>query len=387
MEKKDTAYFLGAGIHTCLGNGLAANLNALRQAPEPPTLHHNELTAEHLQIPYKFLGDAPLADPEQQFYKQVIQVAEQALSEAKLDKQQRAAMALFIGSSSFDISVFETRYQRELAESQQALALSQCGIALLGDYLVQKMGIRGEDYSFNSACTGSANALIAAVTQVEAGVIDHALILGVELHNAVTALGFHALGLLSNSVMMPFDPARNGMVLGEGISALIIGRAPNDGLERFYLRGNANLSDTFSITACNPDGSTVAAVMEEALANAGLLAEQVDCLKAHGTASLSSDEAEAAGMHRVFSQLPLVCALKPHIGHTLGACGLNELVLFYRAIESGFIVATPGISPDKGDLNITLNQQRHEIFRGNFMLNYFGFGGNNTSLLISNITV
>jgi 3-oxoacyl-[acyl-carrier-protein] synthase-1 len=381
------AVFLGAGIHSSLGNGVEANLAALKTAPQAPSLLNNAVTDEALQIPYKLLFESPLNELQHRLYRVIDDVAEQALSDAGLSESERRNMSLFLGSSSFDIGVSEADYQRQLAgesESCKALALLDPSMANLADYLVRSLGIRGEDVSFNTACTASANALLTAVAHVEAGLIDHALVVGVELYNDVTALGFYSLDLLTRSVMRPFDSARDGLVLGEGVSALVIGRDPKDGRRRFYLRGGANLCDIYSITMSNVDGSAIAEVMTRALANAGVSAAELDAIKVHGTASLANDEAESVGMHAVFSSLPRVCALKPFIGHTLGACGLNELILFYRAIEAGFLIATPGISADAGDLNVVLNQRLNSVESGCFMLNYFGFGGNNTSLIISN---
>jgi len=124
--------------------------------------------------------------------------------------------------------------------------------------------------------------------------------------------------------------------------------------------------------------------MRQALASAGLQPSAINALKVHGTASLLNDEAEAAGMQQVFTQLPSLCALKPLIGHTLGACGLNELILFCEAARMGFLIGTPGVCANKSDLGIALNQYPTPLPAGNFMLNYFGFGGNNTSLIVTN---
>jgi 3-oxoacyl-[acyl-carrier-protein] synthase-1 len=183
--------------------------------------------------------------------------------------------------------------------------------------------------------------------------------------------------------MKPFDRSRDGLVLGEGCSALVIGAKPRRA-QSFYLRGSANICDTHSISAAHPDGSTIARVIADALASASLAPADITAIKTHGTASLLNDEAEAAGMKRVFSQLPPLCALKPYIGHTLGACGLNELVLFCAAAERGFLIGTPGICASDSDLGVTLNQASKELPPGNYMLNYFGFGGSNTSLLVAN---
>lgn len=374
--------FLGASIHTCLGEGIEANLAALRQAPEPPALHDNARTDEVLQIPYKLL-DNTVSEKQDDLYAAVTHIAEQALDEARITAPQRRRMGLFVGSSSFDLAVWEARFVRELEELPQAIALRNGCIAVLADEMVQRLDLRGADYSFNTACTASANALIAADAQIRAGLIDHALVLGVEFFNEVSALGFHGLGLLTRSVMLPFDESRDGLVLGEGVSALVLG-PPASSADHFQLVAGANFSDTHSISGVTPDGSTIARVMQTALDRANLTPEQIAGLKVHGTASLSNDEAESAGMHRVFAQLPPLSALKPYIGHTLGACGLNELVLYYRALEAGFLIATPGISAQGGDLNVTLNQASTTAPPGYFMLNSFGFGGNNTSLIIGN---
>ncbi len=374
--------FLGAGLHCVLGRDVTACVDALRDAPAAPEVIENNLTGEPLSIPYKLLCDEPVHTPQERLYRVAIRVAEQALSEAGLEAGARQRAGLFLGSSSFDICALEDAYHAELAAGDGALALRGSSIGQLAYELAGRLGMRGPDYSFNTACTASANALAAAVTQVAAGRLQHALVLGVELYNDVSALGFQGLGLLTGSVMKPFDGARDGLVLGEAVAALVIGRAPAGSEGHFELRGSASISDTHSITASQPAGDTIARVMREALADAGLAPADIDAIKVHGTASLSNDEAEAAGMHQVFDELPPVCALKPYLGHTLGACGLAELVLFYRALQAGFLVGTPGISSSAGDLGVTLTQAPTPMRAGVFMLNYFGFGGNNTSLVI-----
>jgi 3-oxoacyl-(acyl-carrier-protein) synthase len=146
--------------------------------------------------------------------------------------------------------------------------------------------------------------------------------------------------------MRPFDDRRDGLVLGEACSALVIGPGDSD---RFHFLSGANVCDTHSMVAAHPGGSTIAAVMHEALTGAKLAAGDITAVKAHGTANPANDDAEAAGLTSVFAPLPPICALKPHLGHTLGASGLTELVLFYRALESGFLAATPGIGGRCGD--------------------------------------
>jgi 3-oxoacyl-[acyl-carrier-protein] synthase-1 len=111
---------------------------------------------------------------------------------------------------------------------------------------------------------------------------------------------------------------------------------------------------------------------------------RVLAVKTHGTASLLNDEAEAAGLHRLFDQVPPLLAIKPFIGHSFGACGLTELLLVCAAAETGFLPGTPGISALPGDLDMVLTQGPTPVARGPLLLNYFGFGGNNTALVVAN---
>jgi 3-oxoacyl-[acyl-carrier-protein] synthase-1 len=168
-------------------------------------------------------------------------------------------------------------------------------------------------------------------------------------------------------------------VLGEGVGALVLSAEEAGGLS---LSSGASNSDPFSVTAANPDGGTIAAVQLEALRQAGLDASAVRGIKAHGTASPMNDSGEAAGILRVFPAPPPVCALKPYLGHTLGACGATELVLMASALERGFFPGTPGFEQFDPELGLHPLREASDAPAGDYLLNYFGFGGNNTSLLL-----
>ena len=182
--------------------------------------------------------------------------------------------------------------------------------------------------------------------------------------------------------ILPFDERRDGLILGEACAALML--AKNGTASMRYLGGACN-TDSFSLTAANIDGSTIAAVMKQALADADRAAEDVTAVKVHGTASLLNDEAEAAGLLNVFDSadigLPTTFALKPYVGHTLGACGAVEIALVHSAAMSGFIPANEGVASKPSELGVQLNQNTRDVKSETFVLNYFAFGGNNTSLI------
>ena len=377
------AWFHGAGLHTSLGATLSDNLDALPAGPPPPGITAVPLGETVEPVPSMLLSGLPLTDIETRLWRALEPVIDAALAASDLTPAQRERTALFLGTSSLDISVTEAIYARELAADPTAHPLmTNAAMGGLAETIARRFGLRGPDYTINTACTSSANALIYADAMIREGLIDHALIVGLEIFNVITALGFQSLALLAPNGMRPFDAARAGLVLGEGVSALVVGATP--GPSGFRLRAGANLCDTHGVSAANPDGSTVAAVMQQAIDAAGLAVSDILAVKAHGTASLLNDEAEAAGMHRVFPAIPPMLAMKPFIGHTFGACGLNELLLVCGAIERGRLPPMPGISAQPGELGLTLNQTWAPVAKGAFLLNYFGFGGNNTSLVVAN---
>lgn len=370
------AYFLGSSVHTALGADRQSCAEALKTFP-PQQANSASSTS-----PQFLLHGLPANAIRERSDVRVLEVAEAAIDEAGLTARQRRRMALFLGSSSFDIATEELRYQGDLQKSSAAFPLEECGMASMTERIRNQLGLLGEDYTFNTACTSSANALWYAAKMVELGIIEHALVLGVELANTTTTRGFESLQLLSPTAMRPFDSLRNGLVLGESIAAMVIGRDPRP--DGFYLCGGANNCDTFSMSTTHENGAAVHDVISRALASAGLSASAVTAIKCHGTATLSGDAAEARGMLTTFEAMPPCVALKPFIGHTLGACGLAELILFCQAVENGFLPGTPGLAAD-GAVGIRLTQSCEPVDRGYFMLNYFGFGGNNTSLIVSNI--
>ncbi len=388
--------FLGSGLHTCLGVNVEQCVEKLRSPMPTASLVKCDLAVIKQPVPYFLMAECEPENKQKKFFEILSSVIAQALDESGLNEREQKELGLFVGSSSFEVALEEERYEKDLAESEDSIPLAECGMGNLAERIRDELGIRGPDFTFNTACTSSANAVWYANKMVERGDITHALVVAVEFSNRSTTYGFQGLQLLSSKQMLPFDERRDGLVLGESCAALVLGKPASQPQvdntastvlkkKPFYLIGAANLCDTFSMSVTNDDGNAVAEVIQRALSNANLSVEEIDAIKCHGTATLSGDAAEARGMLTVFDSLPLCTALKPYIGHTLGACGLSELILFFRAVMAGFIPGTPqGAGDTSSSVDFSLSQSPQEINEGNFVLNYFGFGGNNTSLIISN---
>lgn len=378
------SFILGAGVCTGLGRGLAENLEALTRRPPAPTIEQVQTRNGAFPTPCHRIRATPEDETAGRLRRTVTDVVAEALDAAKLTHAQRRDTVLVLGTSSLDIADSEALFEQELARNETAYPLSRTSLmGHLAESIRGEFDLGGPDYTLSTACTASANAVLVGDALLRSKRASHVVALGVEIFNLTTALGFNSLGLLATDGMKPFDSRRNGLVLGEGCAAVVLSSSqPRQG--GFRILGGANICDTYGVSAANPDGSTVEAVMRGALTAARIRPDEVRAVKTHGTASLLNDEAEAAGILRLFPAPPPLCALKPFIGHTFGACGLNELVLFCAAAAEGFLPGTPGIAAEPGDLGVSLNQRPTPLQRGAYLLNYFGFGGNNTCLVVAN---
>ena len=417
MPKPAYAKIIGIGLHSSIGTDAASSLDALRnQAPSFKSERLDQFIdpmqaallpaakGRPLARREPLADEKPLADEEREPSAQAKPSAEtenalntlkslldsavnQALDGAQLSNQQRAEMPVYIGSSSYGIGIAEEYYSAQLntgksnsTVEQSAMALPLDGFGQISSHLQQAHGLYGADFCYNTACTASANALLTASQGIRAGLHKYALVIGIELKNLTTLAGFASMQLLANAAMQPFDKHRNGLVLAEGCAAILLSAAEdNAGLT---LSGGASLSDTYSIAASNPDGSEIAKAMQQALHDSNVSVNDIIAIKAHGTATPLNDKGEAAALHRLFPTVPPLACLKPHLGHTLGGCGAIELALFATGLQCGILTTSRATTEPDPALNIQPLDTCGAAPDGFYMLNYFGFGGNNCSLIL-----
>lgn len=310
---------------------------------------------------------------------------------AGLQEQQLERMPIFLGSSSFNIDQAEQSFGYNLLSDENALPLPVAGYLKMANAITQYYpSLNGQYFTFNTACSSAANCILQAKRYIETGKCTRALVLSFEKFNQTTSTGFFGMQLLCEDVMRPFDARRNGLVLGDGCGVLIL--EASEAKTGISVKGGASSCDIHSISASNPDGSAIASVLSNALDNAGISAMDVSAIKAHGTASPLNDDGEAEGMKKVFraqdgknckENLPAFFCLKPYIGHTLGACGAIETILTVEALKQGFIPASPGFEQEDPSLQVSPTRSAQATgSKGHYMLNYFGFGGNNCSIIL-----
>ena len=370
----------GMGLRCALGMDVAAchaSLVAGRAAPQAlamPTF------TETLSLPfYAVPGDNDLFDPARAVAL-LEGVGREAVANAGLTGAEVARLPIFIGTSAFSLenAASAPGTQRRHQETGEAVPL--IGYQEMADTLLRALGSRGDTYAFLTACTSAANAVISAARMIELGWYDQALVVGLEMANLATMSGFSSLQLVATE-LKPFDRERQGIVLGEGVGAVVLARAEavDAGL---HIRAGASNVDSYRVTTTNPDGGSIAALQRTVLQRSGVATSAIRGIKAHGTGSPMNDASEAAGIRRVFDAPPPVCALKPYLGHTLGACGVNELILMVKALEAGFIPATPGFATPDPELGVVPTTAHTAAGPGHYLLNFFGFGGHNSVMLV-----
>ena len=156
------------------------------------------------------------------------------------------------------------------------------------------MGLSGPRYSFSNACIGGFSALDAARSLIAGGLIDEAVVLGVELANHSTLAGFAAMELLSRSACRPFDAGRDGLVLGEAVAAVHLSAAP----ARWRIAGLRTGLDGYSTTGPDPAGGPIASAAVDCLQEAKITAADIDLVKLQAAGSPGTDLAEANALRQ-----------------------------------------------------------------------------------------
>lgn len=376
---KPSVVVRGMGLSCALGVGVDACFAQLLEGPVAPTPWTITNLGDDFTAPvYAIPGTGSMDDPIRAVAL-IEGVVMEAVQSARIADDDIRALPIFIGTSAFSLD-------RDAIRANVNSALSAIGVQPVMShkqitFIVQRLlGNTGASFAFQTACTSSANAVLSAARMIELGWYKHALVIGVELANLATIAGFSSLQLIANE-LKPFDKNRQGIVLGEGIGAVVLSAANHSDAGLHIRAGGTNI-DTYRVTMSNPDGVTIANLQHEVMKRANVHASQILGIKAHGTGSPMNDSGEAAVIHRVFPTPPPVCALKSYLGHTLGACGVNELVLMAASLSAEVFPATPGFSEIDPALNVIPTRTTTAASDGHYLLNYFGFGGHNTVMVV-----
>lgn len=239
-------------------------------------------------------------------------------------------------------------------------------------------GIEGPGWVVSTACTSSAKVAGSAARMIELGIIDAAVVGGMDTLCAMTLSGFWSLGALANTYCRPFSAESVGINIGEGGGLFLLERT---GDPLALLEGVGESSDAYHVSAPHPEGLGARLAMERALP-AGVTPAEVDHINAHGTGTVHNDTMESRAIREMFGDAVPVISTKGYTGHTLGGAGVTELALAVYMMSDGFIAPSVGTAPEHPELGIDMVLETRSAQLKRVLSNSFAFGGNNISLCL-----
>jgi 3-oxoacyl-[acyl-carrier-protein] synthase-1 len=380
---------------SCIGRGLEQTLDALRRGRcglAPCAFETVDLDT--------FVGEVAGVDDVQlpphlvAFDCRNNRLAQLAFSQDNFAAAVRAAAAkyghqrigVFIGTSTSGILETELAYRRRDPVSgalpDDFHYRTQHNTFSVADFTRHYFDLTGPAVVVSSACSSSAKVFSSARRMMAAGLIDAALVGGVDTLCLTTLYGFNSLGLTATAACRPYDAARDGISIGEAGAFALLEHAPEQlPDDAILLLGVGESSDAYHMSSPHPDGLGARIAMQAALNMAGLAAQDIDYINLHGTATPSNDAAEGKAVAALFGATTPCSSTKGATGHTLGAAGGLEAVICALALQHGLLPA--GINTRELDpaipLNYLLANRTQAVAR--VMSNSFGFGGTNCSLI------
>ena len=386
----------GAGMVSAIGNNVAETLHALmsRQTGIGRVAYQE---TEHKEFP---VGEVKMSDEEM---KQLLGITaepttrtslmgmlaiHEALASAGLTQSTDQPIALVSGTTVGGMDKTEQYYLDYLEGDQRNdyIKTHDCGATT--ELIARHFGLFTMVTSISTACSSAANAIILGANLLRSGKARIVVVGGCECITKYHLNGFNSLMILDHAQCRPFDADRAGLNLGEGAAYLVMetadGAARRGAKPMALLSGYGNACDAFHQTASSDDGEGAYLAMQKALALAALTPADIDYVNAHGTGTPNNDQSESQALRRTFGhQMPPVSSTKGLTGHTTSASGSVEAVICLLALKHGFLPVNYGWANQMEDGITPVMDAKPKRALRHVMCNSFGFGGNDSCLIIS----
>ena len=406
MQSK--VFITGIGVITSIGDNVAENYQSLIHKrhglkhtqfldtihkdvfPVCEITHNNEELASILGIknPIGYTRTALLG---MIAVKEAIENANIEWKDNKLESTYKTALinSTTVGGMRHTEEVYLDLLNTEIKTSSENYIdthdLGEC-TERIADYF----GVKSYVTTISTACSSSANSIMLGVRLIQQGIVDRAICGGTDSLSKFTINGFNTLMILDKEHCRPFDNTRVGLNLGEGAGYVILESEKIIEQENkkalAYVSGFANTNDAFHQTASSPEGDGAFMAMSDAIKMAHLQTSDISYINVHGTATPNNDLSEGRAIERLFGSntTPPFSSTKPYTGHTLAACGGIEAVYAVLAIQHHVIFPSLNFTNQMEEIHITPQTEVTENYPVNHVLsNSFGFGGNNSTLIIS----
>jgi len=310
---------------------------------------------------------------------------------AAIGRYGRSRVGVILGTSTAGILQTELAYRRRDPASGALpddfiYETTHCSYSVAG-FAREYFGLDGPAVVVSTACSSSAKVFAAAERMMRCGLVDAALVGGVDSLCLTTLYGFSSLELTSREPCRPYDEGRSGISVGEGAAFALLEPVPDSlDADAVLLLGAGESSDAYHMSAPHPEGLGARLAMERALADAGMAAGDIDYINLHGTATPANDAAEGKAVAALFGAAVPCSSTKGATGHTLGAAGAVEVVIGALALRHGFMPGSANTRSVDAAIPIDYLLATRERAVTRVLSNSFGFGGSNCSLVLGRAT-
>lgn len=385
----------GKALISVHGNGVDKIYSALKNETQSlfPTSDYigEEFGVKHTAItPWqdysqsKFYSDFCLREKIQHVIKKLfIEIAPSLRGIKKLD-----ALYLLVGTSEY-----RALYDKSGFCFEQSVWIN----LILHELKTRGIELKHEScfYLSDNVCASSSVAIGVSSEKITNGLIKNSLILALDLVTFPVLAGLDLLGALSkhegpaHKASRPFSQSRSGFVRAEALGALLLENeesARQRGVSLFsHVQGYGHSSDAKHVTAGCEKSLGIISSMKQSLQNSGLHTQEIGVIKAHGTGTILNDKNEARGIESLFSDTPVI-SFKGQFGHTAASSGLFETLLSECLLMDEVIYRSWNC--EDFDSSLGINVIRENLAKpklDNILMNAFGFGGNNCSLILSRV--
>ena len=257
--------------------------------------------------------------------------------------------------------------------------------------IAEILGIWDYVTTISTACSSSANSIMLGAELIKAGMLDRVIAGGTDAVTRFTLNGFNTLMILDKEGCRPFDENRAGLTIGEGAAFLVLESeelAMRQNKEVYgIVSGYANSNDAYHQTASSPEGTGATLAMSGALEMSGLRPADISYINVHGTGTQNNDLSEGVAVQKIFGDhVPPFSSTKAYTGHTLGAAGAIEAVISLLSIQHHCIFPNLSWNTPMKELRIRpVTKLMKDVAVRHVLSNSFGFGGNNSSLIFSDV--
>lgn len=409
---KQKLYLSNPGIAAAAGCDARTFWNALVDGDNSGLIEVKTFSGENF-----FAGkinDSKLSPTSAKYDMRIIQIEDLALKqiapyvERAKEKYGAGRIAVCVGScdngSEFSLAGHREFFAAKKFPENYSLEMQSADYP--ATFAKEKFGLKAGAFVFATACSSSGSAIAKGAELIRAGIVDAAIVGGVDVASDTALLGFNSLESISAQKTNPFSKNRDGITLGEGAAFFVLAKdfcvvEDSDEGEKncIELLGVGESCDAHHMTSPLADGSGALCAMKSALSDAALQSENIDYVNLHGTGTKLNDAMESLAMNECFGEA--ICdgkrifasSTKPITGHTLGASSALELAACFLAIKNN---CGKKFEQIKLPLHVYDGERDEKIPRINLvgcetkfsrpinvcMSNSFGFGGCNVSLII-----